>query len=767
MKNTLIICPFSFKNELLNKYRKEAFSNVKCVSKEELLNDKFGHYGKAAVAYLMINKNYTYEQARTILKYARFVNKDYSEEKLHYLYELNKELKEKKLLIDNPYYSNLFNNKEVHVYGYSSHDEELKRCLEGVEFDYNLEKELKGNNTIDQYQTLDDEIYGMLNNIAGLIDEGIDSKNIFILTNDELILYYIEKYSHSFNLFINFLDSDDVLTTGTAADFIKKYKETKDLDEAINYIENLDSPLSDALVELIKENVFEEFSFEQQLDYLKNIFKKQVIMPPKYRNGVTVIGKPIYKKDAYIFVPNFVQGVYPVTFKDNEYLSDKLIKLVGLNTSIDKAMMFEDEMISFFASYNHFYFSSSSHSFKDVYYESPWISKLNIKVRKASLPENIYSETMANFNFGKAMDLKTFYSEETKEYLSLVKYYNKDIYRSFDNKYTGIKAYDFTMDLTHSYSAIKNYCMCPFMYCLYKAFELDQMEQTFPMKRGSLGHAVLEECFNENFDFEESFERHKNETTWSSKDEVFLEKFKVQLKVAVEACQKHFNSYMASIQKPLTEQKLCINIDSNTKLYGIIDKCVLLKDNNIIVVDYKTGSESFNPKHLEEGYSLQLPTYAYLLHNSIQFCQYNIAGLYINPTMDSSLKTSIDEDDFIPGYLKLSGITIADKDTIGLIDSTIVDGEAKFLASVKINKDGGFSKSSKVASKEELERFEKIAQSIYENANKQIRENNFDISPSFISGYDNACVNCPFKDICYVTKEDRRYVSDDEEEEEE
>ena len=137
MKNTLIICPFSFKNELLNKYRKEAFSNVKCVSKEELLNDKFGHYGKAAVAYLMINKNYTYEQARTILKYARFVNKDYSEEKLHYLYELNKELKEKKLLIDNPYYSNLFNNKEVHVYGYSSHDEELKRCLEGVEFDYN------------------------------------------------------------------------------------------------------------------------------------------------------------------------------------------------------------------------------------------------------------------------------------------------------------------------------------------------------------------------------------------------------------------------------------------------------------------------------------------------------------------------------------------------------------------------------------------------------------------------------------------------------
>ena len=130
MKNTLIICPFSFKNKLLSEYREDAFSQVKCVSKEELLNDKFGHYSKKTIAYLMINKNYTYEQARTVLKYARFVTEDFPENKLHELYELNRELKDKKLLIDNPYFSNLFDGKEVRVYGYSKHDRELRKCLE-------------------------------------------------------------------------------------------------------------------------------------------------------------------------------------------------------------------------------------------------------------------------------------------------------------------------------------------------------------------------------------------------------------------------------------------------------------------------------------------------------------------------------------------------------------------------------------------------------------------------------------------------------------
>ena len=138
VKTPLLICPHNFKNKLLSEHRKDAFSHVKAVSKEELLNDKYGHYSKKAIAYLMVNKNYTYEQSRTVLKFARFVTEDFEDKKLHELYELRNELKAQNLLVDNPYYANLFDNKEVHVYGYSKFDQELKNCIEGKGHSYNL-----------------------------------------------------------------------------------------------------------------------------------------------------------------------------------------------------------------------------------------------------------------------------------------------------------------------------------------------------------------------------------------------------------------------------------------------------------------------------------------------------------------------------------------------------------------------------------------------------------------------------------------------------
>lgn len=765
VKTPLLICPHNFKNKLLSEHRKDAFSHVKAVSKEELLNDKYGHYSKKAIAYLMINKNYTYEQSRTVLKFARFVTEDFEDKKLHELYELRNELKEQNLLVDNPYYANLFDNKEVHVYGYSKFDQELKNCIKGKGHSYNLNAPIEMYNTIDKFLTLDDEIFEMLNKIAKLIDEEIKPQDIYILTNDELVLYYIQKHARSFGLFINFLDGDDLFSTGLVSDFIKCYKETKDINQAIELVENSGSPISDSLVELIKENIFEEFSFEQQLDYLKNVFKSQVVMPPKYKNGINVISKPIYTSNAHIFVPNFVQGIYPSIYKDNEYLSDELIEKIHLNTSIRKCEIFEEEMLSFFYSDNIFFYSFSNHSFKDVFYESPWIEKLGLKIVPYKLSSVIYSNDMATYMFGKSMDLKYFYDEESLEYLSLLPYYNKDLYRNFDNKYTGVDKYDFTSKLKHSYSRIKQYCMCPFSYYLANVLQLDPTEQTFALKKGRLGHKVLEESFNDDFDFETSYQNAKASETWDAKEEMFLERFKGQLKLAVDASLKHFNSYMEKECKPLREQYIEVKIDDNTILDGFIDKCIILEDNNIIVVDYKTGSESFDPKYLKEGYSMQLPTYSFLLHNSLQFCQYTIAGLYINSITNSAMKASIGEDEIIPSYLKLNGLTIDDVDTVKLIDKTFADGNSKFIQGVNLVASGGFSKKAKIASKAEFDNYESIVKEIYETKNREIRENKFEISPSYISDDKNACKYCPYRDICYVSVKDRRVIKLEEEEE--
>ena len=129
------------------------------------------------------------------------------------------------------------------------------------------------------------------------------------------------------------------------------------------------------------------------------------------------------------------------------------------------------------------------------------------------------------------------------------------------------------------------------------------------------------------------------------------------------------------------------------------------------------------------------------------------------------MKASIGEDEIIPSYLKLNGLTIDDVNTVKLIDKTFADGDSKFIQGVNLVASGGFSKKAKIASKAEFDNYESIVKEIYETKNREIRDNKFDISPSYISDDKNACKYCPYRDICYVSVKDRRVIKLEEEEE--
>ena len=749
MKTKLIIAPFSLQKSLLKTYRKEDnFSQIKIVSKEELLNDKYGHYSKKAISYLMLKKGCNYESARTLLKYARFISKDSEITKVHELYLLKNELINEGLLILNPYYSNLFIDKEIEVYGYSKYDQELLNCLEGNRAEFHINAPKISGGAIYKYDCLDNEILGMLNDIAKLIDEGVSPNDIYVLNNDELAIYYMKKHCNSFGFSINLIDGTNVFTLGLSSLFIKKYKENKDIKACLEWAENTIDPYKESFISLVKENFIEEFSFDQQLDYLVNVFKKHVIVPVKFDNTVNLISEPIERENVHIFVPMFAQGSYPVVYKDNEYLNDSLLKEQNLNTSMNKGMMNEETMLSFFYSNNTFYFSFSNHSFKDNYYLSPWASKLNLKEMIASLPNDIYSKDMGLFLFGKSMDLHTFYRKNSPERTGLFPYFDEKVYRSYNANFSGAAAVTPSMYLKHSYSSLKTYCECPFKYYLSKFLELDPFEGNFASNKGSLAHSVLAECFNKDFDFENSFETHKKEYNWTPKEEMFLVRFKEQVRLATCATLLHYNEFMVK-EKVLTEKPFLMKINPTTDFVGFIDKVIVLDDSHLIVVDYKSGSENFDPTYLQEGYSMQLPTYSMLLHNSEEFKDYEVSGLYINSITDSSLKNKVAEDEFIHGYLKLNGITVDDKETIQKIDTTFVDGKSKFIAGIATTKDGGFRKSNKIQNIETLKGYESIVTGLYNEKCFDIRSNKFEISPAYISDNDNACRFCPYKDVCH------------------
>lgn len=768
MKNVLVIAPFSLKQNILNDYRKDnPFIDVKCVSKEELLNDKFGHYIKDSIAYVMLKFNCSYEKARTLLKYARLINKDSKDNKVHELYELKNDLIDNGFLVLNPYYSELLKNKEIIVQGYSKLDRELTLLLEGNDATYIVNPLRNCGGAIEKFPNLDEEILYMLNNIADLISQGIEPKDIYILCNDELANYYIEKYARTFGFDVNFEKGISFYSTTLVNDFIAKYKELDNLGDTLEWLFNVDSSFVGETIDLIKENIIPSLNKDQQLDYLIGEFKKHELSPIRYKNAVSQITSMVNKKNAHVFVPCFVQGSYPVVYKDNEYLSDKQLQEQGLNTSFIKGSMIDDIMLSMFSSDCSFYFSYSNHSYSSNYYASPWIKKLNLVEIKPVLPKVFYSANFSFYLYGKSKDELEVYSKTTPEYLSLKGIFDTALfrYKDYKNQYNGADVYDATTYLTHSYSSMKMYYECPFKYYLTYGLGLDKFIGNFNSNKGNVAHEVFSKMFDQDFDFEDAFGLAMYKYEWSAKEKVFLEGFKEQIKLAVEASLNHYNNHMNKLAV-LTEEDLSFQMTHFTKIRGIADKIIVLKNDELVVVDYKTGSEGFDFSYLEKGYSMQLPTYSYLIHNNERLKEFDVVGLYINHVCSSnSSETKVKKDEIIPNYLKLDGVTINEMSSINNIDDTLVNGSSSaFLGGIYMQS-SGLKSNRHVVTREELARYESIVSSLYGVGDFNIRQNKFEINPMYLDKQTNACERCPFKDICFNHKRIINKLKDSEEEE--
>ena len=63
-----------------------------------------------------------------------------------------------------------------------------------------------------------------------------------------------------------------------------------------------------------------------------------------------------------------------------------------------------------------------------------------------------------------------------------------------------------------------------------------------------------------------------------------------------------------------------------------------------------------------------------------------------------------------------------------------------------------------MVSLEEFNEYAEVALRKYLEADANIRNNKFIINPLFKSKSDNACKYCEYKDLCYVKKNQRRYL---------
>ena len=759
---TLIVAPRSFHPYLLKKYRQDnPFSDIKIVSKEELIKQWKGSVELGADKYLIKKYLFSYEIARTIIPYLPYVN-----EKLEELFKIKEDLISQGLLVKNEYLKTFFLDKEIKIFGYSQKDKELASLLKEFKLSYTFanpsKKEL--NQKINIYETCREEVFSCLNNIASLLNQGVDINNIYIYVNDNSYRHYIETYSSSFGFQTDLKDEKPLTSYLLTKRFIDNYSLTRNVQEALFDIEDAeDKDLYQALKEVVDSAIDENFSYEQQLDYFVGKLSSTTYHRLDLNNVVRIIDTPIFLEKSYVFVLGFAQGNFPPSFKDDEYLNDNKKELIGMNTSLEKTEIAQEMMLSFLSSNNHFFFSRSTRSLDSSYIDSPWNDELNLQKEYPKLSKTFFSNDMINFYFFKNMDLKINYRVTSSELISLSGFETVS-YSSFDNQFDGVSVFNEKEKMIYSYTQINSFYQCPFSYYLDRVLQVDTFEGNYNTMFGSLAHEIFERTLDDNFDFDSSFESLLKQYDFSIEERPIVINLKEDLRKACLAIIEH-RHYMTN-PKFITEKNILSQIAENTYITGKIDKSIILDNKYLVLVDYKTGKTSFSDKYLVDGVDMQLPTYLILANDDDTLKSYSVVGLFLQGVINTSLSYSPRGDSLIDSYLKLEGKIVGEQEIISLFDSTFTSGQSEFVKSLKMNKNGSIRAASTISSFEQFEGFKNIVKEKYLEADKRIRNNEFPINPLYISKQSYACKYCEYKDICFVKSSQRRYLSNNEDEEE-
>ncbi len=203
---------------------------------------------------------------------------------------------------------------------------------------------------------------------------------------------------------------------------------------------------------------------------------------------------------------------------------------------------------------------------------------------------------------------------------------------------------------------------------------------------------------------------------------------------------------------------IVIELPSGEKiiLTGRVDRIDILDQDQqayIKIIDYKSGSKTFNLLDIYYGLQLQLLLYldAFLENSQAMLGKELLPGGIFYFKIDDPMLTSakaMEEEEIealLLKKLKLSGLVLADVDLVKNLDKDIQTYSE--ILPVQLTKDGGFAKNSSVATLEEFDQLRHYVRGIVKEIGKEIMEGNIKISP-YKSKDGKACEYCLYGSIC-------------------
>lgn len=765
IKEGYIVCSSKQKDIILNKESKSlGFKNYTFTSVRELKNKVLGEVTKEGLIYLKEEyPNISIYSLVEYIKYLPFIEiKNYDNSKLDFLKDLKSKLIDKGYFKKDELFIKMLNNSHITFYNLRE-TKDIKYILNQLNTSYSFEferNEIMGDIDYYEFKTIEEECDFVIKAINDLISiENINLNNIKLCNAGSDYTFLLNRFSESSNLPIELKSEKNYLTKASAKLFVSLLDQYDSFKEIFEHLETKVSN-EDYLCFLNIINSYKAGSVKPSK--LKEIIiyelENKSFNQTKYKDKIELI-EPMDLadyQDDYIFFVNFDMNV-PTTVKDNKYLSDKELNILGLDTSEEETKHNRDDMIGLLRQTRNLIITfSETHAFttaikSSLLDEADLVNLINKNSGNQTIEVDYITDSI---NIARDLDLFSKYGTKTNHYDMMF-----DVkYNTYDNKFKGLSNNDINHILSKktnlSYTSMSSYYACPFSYYLSYILRLNSFEDTLDISLGNIAHKIFEDSYKDNFDFDESLNNAVKEMIdkdtrvnkeLTAKEEFFIDRLIKSIKYELDEHSRHEKTLR--LNNVLTENRFEVNINDHLYFIGKIDK-IYYSDtlNKYIVIDYKTGKAKASLDNTMDGYNLQLPSYLYLIKNGkntttdIDISRYNPIGIYLEHIKIN--KADLCDD------LCLEGFTSEKSDDIDLIDMSFTQ--------LKTNKDGKLNKNSmsKVLSCDE---FNTLINTVSDNILKfdlGLTSANFKIVDKVLDK-SSSCKNCKFKDICFRTYNDK------------
>lgn len=781
LNNAIIITNKSSKDFIVSKTKEFKYVNVKIITNLEFYKNIYLDVDKKAIVKIIeLHDDVSFEYAKKIYEVLRYCDAGISDS---FLKQILNELKKEDLVHHNDYFIELLKSREVYL------DEvvavpSITSFLNKNKIKYQLiKKEINLNDKkCLEFSNAYSELYYVFNEIAKLLDSGININKIALYGLDEEYRFYIDYLTSKYHFDVDFPISSGAYTSLLGKEIlnilenheveeaydilIKKYKDNdqtkknifKILNEVINYRSNI-------------------FSKEKQLKIYHDVIKDYSLVELHKKDAVKVLKNPVIDDSLFIFVINFSQDYYPVISNNQSLISTKEYIKNNIYNSEERNEISKKEILEFLSQENIQLISKKSHGSLTRNYRPSLCDEFKIEVTSGekTLQATHYSEEALNNNYSIMLDKLNKYREKNP-YMETISNYVKSSYKEYDNSFKGLDLIGNDSIIQLSYSGLNSYVNCPYSYYLEKVLfyplkeEKDENDDTFDQVLGNFVHKVLEIRYQKkDFDFEVDFDEIRKMYNFSKKEQLLLVRIKDDVRIFCNLLSELEQSFKMDFKVETEFNPGKIYFDDKTIVNGRIDKVYVLEGegNNkfLAVIDYKSSKKEFASKKVPYGMDLQLPIYLYLLKNDKKYKDYKIIGSFYQSFLPKDIGTLDDSTKYYKeNYAQ--GIYTRYYERLSLIASIV--GSAK-LKRIEPGKEPDIKKGQIFYTDEELDALVEVVKERFKKTFESIRNNEFPIAPKTIKNdnMSDACHYCVYKDICHRKQSDYVEIKFDEEESEE